>query len=79
VTPLHLRRVTTAEGAFELTITPARAGWGFSGLRILELEAGGAHAFDTGDDELIVLPLRGGCAVTADGERFTLLGRGSRR
>jgi 5-deoxy-glucuronate isomerase len=56
---------------------PELAGWGFSGLRILELEAGGAHAFETGEDELIVLPLRGACAVTADGERFTLDGRSS--
>jgi 5-deoxy-glucuronate isomerase len=73
----HLRRGTAAEGAPELEVTPERAGWGFSGLRVLELEASGTHAFETGEDELIVLPLRGGCAVTADGERFTLHGRGA--
>jgi 5-deoxy-glucuronate isomerase len=63
------------EGAFQLVITPERAGWGFSGLRILELEAGGAHAFETGEDELIVLPLSGACSVACDGERFALDGR----
>jgi 5-deoxy-glucuronate isomerase len=47
----------------------------YCGLRILELEAGGADAFDTGEDELIVLPLEGACSVTCDGERFALEGR----
>jgi 5-deoxy-glucuronate isomerase len=47
----------------------------YCGLRILELEAGGADAFDTGEDELIVLPLEGACSVACDGERFALDGR----
>jgi 5-deoxy-D-glucuronate isomerase len=74
VTQLHLRRGTTTEGAYELKVTPERAGWGSSGRRIPELEAGGAHPLESGEDELIVLPLRGGCAVIADGERFTVHG-----
>ena len=45
----------------------------FTGLRIVE----DADAFDTGDHELIVLPLSGSCTVTIDGERFAL--RGPRR
>jgi len=77
MTSRHLPRGATGDGAFELVITPERAGWGFSGLRILELEAGGAHAFETGEDELIVLPLGGRCAVACDGEGFTLAGRDS--
>jgi 5-deoxy-glucuronate isomerase len=60
---------------FTLEITPEDAGWGFSGLRVLELTAGGAHAFDSGPDELIVLPLAGACSVAVDGERFELEGR----
>jgi 5-deoxy-glucuronate isomerase len=56
-------------------ITPESAGWGFSGLRILELAACREHAFDSGDDELVVLPLAGACSVTLDGERFELEGR----
>ncbi len=43
----------------------------FTGLRIVE----GADTFDTGDHELIVLPLSGSCDVTIDGERFSLNGR----
>ena len=58
---------------YKLEITPEDAGWGFCGLRILEL---GEAAFETGEDELIVLPLEGGAEVTVDGERFTLEGRG---
>jgi 5-deoxy-glucuronate isomerase len=73
----HIRRGTAAEGAYELVIAPEQAGWGFSGLRILELGAGGAHAFETGSDELIVLPLRGGCAINAGEAQFTLHGRDS--
>jgi 5-deoxy-glucuronate isomerase len=70
-----LRAGETTTGAFALEITPARAGWGFSGLRVLELDAGGAHALDTGDEELVVLPLGGAGAVTVDGETFMLDGR----
>ena len=44
-------------------------------LRILELD--GTEAFDTGGDELIVLPLAGSCSVTIDGETFALEGRES--
>jgi 5-deoxy-glucuronate isomerase len=44
-------------------------------LRILELD--GTEAFDTGGDEVIVLPLAGACTVTVDGERFELEGRES--
>lgn len=43
-------------------------------LRIVELD--GNEIFDTGSDELIVLPLSGSCSVTIDGERFELEGRG---
>jgi 5-deoxy-glucuronate isomerase len=71
----HLRRDETAAGPYALEVTPERAGWGFSGLRVLELAAGTAHAFDTGDDELVVLPLEGACTVSVDGERFSLEGR----
>ena len=71
----HLARGEAAEGPFALSVTPEDAHWGFSGLRILELAPGASHAFDTGEDELIVLPLEGSCAVTVDGERLELEGR----
>jgi 5-deoxy-glucuronate isomerase len=66
---------TGGAGAYTLSITPDRAGWGYSSLNILELPAGGTHTFDTGEDEWVVLPLSGSCAVSCDGEQFTLAGR----
>src|SRR4051794_22538297 len=65
----------TAAPPFELEITPERAGWAFSGLRVLALEPGGSHAFDTGEDELIVLPLEGGCVVRVGGAELAVAGR----
>ncbi|HUO71062.1 MAG TPA: 5-deoxy-glucuronate isomerase [Solirubrobacteraceae bacterium] len=68
---------TTADAGFSLHVTPEQAGWGFSGLRIVELDAAGHTAIQTREDEVIVLPLAGGCSVQIDGERFELRGRGS--
>jgi 5-deoxy-glucuronate isomerase len=72
---LHLRRGSTAEGAFSLAVTAEQAGWSFSGLRVLELAPGASHRFDSGEDELLVLPLAGGCVVDCDGHRFGVEGR----
>jgi 5-deoxy-glucuronate isomerase len=70
-----VRRGEAAEGPFALVITPKTAGWGYSSLRILELDAGGSATFTTGEDEAVVLPLSGGCTVTCDGQEFSLTGR----
>jgi 5-deoxy-glucuronate isomerase len=72
---LHLPHGTTGEGAFSLRVTPAQAGWAFSGLRVLELAPGAAHTFHSGADELLVLPLVGGCVVECESRRFELAGR----
>ena len=71
----HLRQGDTADDGFALTITPEGAGWGFSGLRVLELGAGEARTTESGEDEVIVLPLEGACRVTVDGEAFAVEGR----
>jgi 5-deoxy-glucuronate isomerase len=62
---------------FALSVMPERSGLALSGLRMLESRAGASWAFDSGEDELIVLPLVGGCSVTVDGVVFTLEGRDS--
>lgn len=72
----HLPAGTAAAGGFRLSVTPELAGWSFCGLRVLDLPAGGGRAIDTGEDELLVLPLSGGCTVTCGGQRFELAGRG---
>ena len=51
------------EGDYSLSITPERAGWGYSSFKVLELAAGGTHTFATGEDEWVVLPLSGSCTV----------------
>ncbi|GGL15818.1 5-deoxy-glucuronate isomerase [Mangrovihabitans endophyticus] len=76
VNPL-VRRGSTAQPPYRLLITPDQAGWGYSGLRVAELPAGGRLRLSTGDDEMLVLPLSGGCHVTCDDERVTLTGRRS--
>jgi 5-deoxy-glucuronate isomerase len=75
MTKLHLRHGDTADGAWSLVVTPEQAGWGYSGLRVLELAPGGAHVFATGGDELLVLPMEGGGVVECESRRFELAGR----
>ena len=77
---LHLAAGSTAEGPYRLSVTPELAGWTYSGLRVLTLAPGQRHLLSTGEDELLVLPLEGGCTVTyepgtADAEVFRLAGR----
>ncbi|MEW2551920.1 5-deoxy-glucuronate isomerase [Streptomyces zhihengii] len=72
---LHLPAGSTASGPYALDIGPERAGWGYAGLRVLELPPGGSHRLDTGDSEWIVLSLGGGCTVQTQGELFELQGR----
>ncbi len=60
-----------------LEVTPESAGWGYSGLRVVTLAAGERHAFATGEDEVIVLPLAGSALVEVDGTSFALEGRES--
>jgi 5-deoxy-glucuronate isomerase len=74
---LYLRAGETADGPFTLNITPERAGWTYSGLKVLELAPGQQHTWTTDDDELIILPLSGQATVTCEGEAFDLAGRKS--
>ena len=50
-------------GAYEVEVTPESAGWGYSSLKIISLEPGGSHRFQTATDEVIVLPLSGSAEV----------------
>ena len=72
-----LRRGDAPSKPFETVVTPESAGWGFSGLRVVDLAPGARVSFATGGEEMIVLPLAGGCDVTCDDERVTLTGRRS--
>ena len=72
-----VRAGSAALEPFSVAITPERAGWSYSGLAVLDLPAGGMATWRSGRDEMLVLPLAGGCEVACDDERVTLTGRES--
>jgi 5-deoxy-glucuronate isomerase len=72
---LHLPAGSTADGGYAVAVIAEDAGWAYCGLRVLALARGEAERLDTGEDEVLVLPLSGSCVVEVDGERFELTGR----
>jgi 5-deoxy-glucuronate isomerase len=72
---LHRPAGSTAADGWSLLITPESAGWGFTGLRVAELGAGGSIDLATADDEAVILPLAGAFRVVCDGETADLAGR----
>jgi 5-deoxy-glucuronate isomerase len=65
-------------GRDPLALTADDAGWRYSGLAVLTLDAGEARTVDTGDSELFVLPLAAtDVTVDVDGDTFHLVGRTS--
>jgi 5-deoxy-glucuronate isomerase len=73
----HRPAGSSGSGPFELEITAAAAGWTYCSLRVLSLSAGELASFDTGPEEMLVLPLSGSCTVSAAGTELELTGRGS--
>jgi len=58
-------------------IDPESAGWGWSGLRVVDLAPGESLDFDADGIEFLVLPLSGSAVVRVGAEDFTLIGRES--
>ncbi|HXW86775.1 MAG TPA: 5-deoxy-glucuronate isomerase [Streptosporangiaceae bacterium] len=77
MTRYHVPAGTSAAGIFELELTPATNGWTYCSLRILGLRPGEQASFSTGPEEMLVLPLTGGCTVSAAGTTLGLAGRSS--
>ncbi len=71
----HLPAGTAAGNGFVLDLGPRRAGWTYSGLRVLELGPDDRATVSTGHAETLVLPLSGACTVECDDERIDLAGR----
>ena len=68
VADLHRRAGTLADGADPVRLSPADAGWARCGLRVLRLAGGEWRSIDTGEDEVVVLPLSiTGLTVDVDG------------
>ena len=76
-TPLYRPAGSLVEGDWSVVLTPDAAGWRFSGMRAATLGAGDSVAFDTADDEVVVLPLAGSFRVVAAGQAHELDGRES--
>ena len=72
---LHLPAGSAGAGPYALEVTPESAGWGHSSLRVLELAPDGSHTLSTGEDEVLVVPLAGGCDVTCEDQVLHLAGR----
>ena len=72
-----IRAGELAHDSYELDLTPERAGWEWSSLRVVALAPGGSLTVPAGEHEYLVLPLSGGCGVQAGDERFEVAGRES--
>ena len=73
-TARHIRGTDTGH---ELVVRQDDAGWSYAALRVLVLAAGQTREFATGDEEMMLLPLSGGCDVVCGQERFVVDGRSS--
>jgi 5-deoxy-glucuronate isomerase len=60
-----------------VAIDPGEAGWGFTGLRVATLDAGGSVAVETGEDEAMIIPLAGAFRVSTAEASRDLAGRPS--
>jgi 5-deoxy-glucuronate isomerase len=72
---MSIRAGEAARPPYDVVITPGGAGWTYSGLRVLSLEAGDSVRMETGDAETLVMSLEGSCRVTGSGDTFVIEGR----
>lgn len=73
----HRPSGTAAAGPWTVEIGAGSPGWSYTSLRVLTLDDGAARAFDTGGEEMLLVPLVGSADVTCDGESFAVQGRAS--
>lgn len=71
-----VRRAPTS-GTVRVDVTPANAGWGWTGLRVLDLMPGQTVTVNADGIELIVLPLQGSADLDCGGAQAHLDGRDS--
>jgi len=72
----YLPAGSLAAEPWSMELTPETAGWTYSGLRVVDLPARRTLTFQTGEEEMVVLPLAGqGIRVECDGRTFVLAGR----
>jgi 5-deoxy-glucuronate isomerase len=62
---------------YTVDVTPESAGWTESSLQVVEFDAGQSISLNTGDTEVMILPLAGGGTVECGGASFGLAPRTS--
>lgn len=62
-------------GNWLMEITPENAGWGWSSLRVIDLQAGESITVDSAGTEFLVLPLAGAATVRSGHDEVELVGR----
>ncbi len=67
---------TTGSGTL-ISVTPEEAGWLYTSLTVLRLAAGDIWRHETGNDEVVLVPLGGRCRVVAAGAAWTIGERAS--
>ncbi|WP_022868992.1 5-deoxy-glucuronate isomerase [Schaalia vaccimaxillae] len=72
-----IRAGASGHGSYTVDLSPEQAGWDWSGLRVLVLEAGQHIDISGGEAEFLVLPLTGGCVVTIGVDSHQINGRES--
>jgi 5-deoxy-glucuronate isomerase len=73
---LHMPAGSTGVGMHSVSLDPAKAGWNYSGLQVMQLAPGHAHTFHSATEEAVVLPLSGGSmTVEVEAKRFEVQGR----
>jgi 5-deoxy-glucuronate isomerase len=60
---------------YDVQVTPESAGWGYSSLRVLTLAPSGSHTFETGPEEVLVVPLAGSARIEVGETVLELDGR----
>ncbi|MGO3797045.1 MAG: 5-deoxy-glucuronate isomerase [Pauljensenia sp.] len=72
-----IRAGETAHDIYDLDVTPERAGWEWSSLRVITLDPATSVDVPGGPAEFLVLPLQGGCEVEVGGGTHRITGRES--
>jgi len=67
----------SATPPYTVDVTPEAAGWTESSLKVVEFKSPQELTLDTGDAEVMILPLAGGGTVDCDNEAFELSPRAS--
>lgn len=73
----HRPSGSLSDGTDPIRLDPGRAGWDYSGLHVLGLEAGRTRTLSLPDDEVVLVPVAGSFRVESPVLSVDLTGRGT--